>query len=121
MWVIKAIMIALLVIGVVAFAYFNISPAQKVDVNLIYVKLVEVPLVTVVFWSFVAGLMVSLILFISVYIKLSVQLRFANKRINTLDGEVTALRNRPIEESAGLLNGTDEKKLEVKSPLDNGI
>ncbi len=117
MWVIRAIIIALLVIVVVAFAYFNFSPSQKVDVNLIYVKYLDVPLVTVVFWSFVAGVLVSLVLFISVYIRLSVDIRTASRRVTALEGEVAVLRNRPIEESADLLKGADEKQLEVESPF----
>jgi uncharacterized membrane protein YciS (DUF1049 family) len=117
MWAVRAILIALLIIVVVAFAYFNFNPSQKVDVNLIYVKYLDVPLVTVVFWSFVAGVLVSLILFISVYIRLSVQIRASARRITALEGEVAVLRNRPIEESADLLKGADEKKLETKSPF----
>jgi uncharacterized integral membrane protein len=117
MWAVRAVIVALLVIMVVAFAYFNFSPSQKVDVNLIYVKYLDVPLVTVVFWSFVAGVLVSLILFISVYIRLSVQMRAAAKRISALEGEVAVLRNRPIEESADLLKGADDKQLQVKSPF----
>ncbi|UCD63385.1 MAG: LapA family protein [Candidatus Zixiibacteriota bacterium] len=120
MWAVRAIIIALLVIAVVAFAYFNFGPSQTVDVNLIYVKYIDVPLVTVVFWSFVAGVAVSLILFISVYIRLTVQMRSAARRIQALEGEVAVLRNRPIEESADLLKGSDERKLEVKSPFAEG-
>ncbi|MEE8576511.1 MAG: LapA family protein [candidate division Zixibacteria bacterium] len=120
MWAVRAILAALMIIVVVAFAYFNLSPSQTVDVNLIYVKYLGVPLVTVVFWSFVAGMVVSLILFISVYIRLSVQIRSSTKRINALEGEVAVLRNRPIEESADLLKGADEKHLEVKSPFTEG-
>ena len=117
MWAIRAVLIALLIIIVVAFAYFNFNPSQKVDVSLIYVKYLDVPLVTVVFWSFVAGVLVSLFLFISVYIRLTVQLRAAGRRVGALEGEVAVLRNRPIEESADLLKGADEKKLETKSPF----
>ncbi len=120
MWAVRAILIALIIIVVVAFAYFNFSPSQKVDVDLIYVKFLEVPLVTVVFWSFVAGMLVSLIYFISVYFKLSIQLRTAHKKINALEGEVTVLRNRPIEESVDLLKGADRKNNDLKSPFENG-
>lgn len=119
MWAVRAILIALLVIIVVAFAYFNLSSEQAVDVDLIYVKYLEVPLVTVVFWSFIAGMLISLFLFISIYIKLSVQLRNASKKIIALEGEVTILRNRPIEESAEMIEETDDEKSEIKSPFDS--
>ena len=119
MWAVRAILIAIVVIAVIAFAYFNFNPDQKVDIDLIYVKYVEVPLVTVVFWAFVAGMLVSLIMFISIYIKLSVQLRTANKKISALESEVSILRNRPIEESVDLIkdNSGDD---EVKSPFESG-
>jgi hypothetical protein len=47
--------------------------------------------------------MVSWLLFLSVYLKLSNQLRESNKSIKGLVGEVTSLRNRPIEETKDLL------------------
>ena len=119
MWAVRAILIALIIIVVVAFAYFNFSPSQKVDVDLIYVKFLDVPLVTIVFWSFVAGMLVSLIYFISVYFKLSVQLRSANKKISALESEVTVLRNRPIEESVDLLKGVDRNNSDIKSPFES--
>ncbi len=120
MWVLRAILIALLVVIVVAFALHNVGVGQEVSVNLIWVKYVDVPLITVVFWSFAAGVVVSLLVFISVYIKLSVQLRSARKQIRALEGEVTVLRNRPIEESADLLKESAEQKRLVKSPFGEG-
>ena len=109
MWVVRAIMIALVIVCVVAFAFYNIGPENKVDVDLVYVAFNDVPMVTVVFWSFVAGMLVSLLLFISVYIRNSVALRSALRRIKALENEVTVLRNRPIEESVDLLKGADNK------------
>lgn len=117
MWVLRSILIAFVVICVVAFAYHNSSPAQKVNVDLIFSKYIDVPLVIVVFWSFVSGLIVSLILFILIYLRQSVQIRGLQKMIRALESEVTVLRNRPIEESADLLKGDDEKKVNTGSAL----
>ncbi len=119
MWVIRAVLIAFIVIAVIAFASFNLNTNQQVNVDLIYVKYIDVPLVTIVFWSFVAGMLVSLIMFISVYIKLSVQLRIANKRSTALESEVSILRNRPIEESVNLIKDIN-KDDELKSPFESG-
>ncbi|UCG61999.1 MAG: LapA family protein [Candidatus Zixiibacteriota bacterium] len=116
MWALRAILIALLLILVVGFAYYNLYPSQTVDINLIFAERFDVPLLTVVFWSFVAGVLVSLVLFVSVYIRMSVQMRAATKRIAALEGEVAVLRNRPIEESADLLKGADEQ-LKTESPF----
>lgn len=119
MWAVRAILIALLIVVVVAFAYFNLNPEQTVNIDLIYVKYIDVPLITVVFWSFIAGMLISLFLFISIYIKLSLQIRNAHKKIQALESEVTVLRNRPIEESADTIKNTDEQKSDIKSPFDN--
>ena len=119
MWAVRAILIAIIVIVVIAFAYYNFNPDQKVAVNLIYQNYIDVPLVTVVFWSFVSGMIVSLIMFISMYIKLTVQLRSASKRTSALESEVAILRNRPIEESKDLIKD-DNSSDEVKSPFESG-
>jgi uncharacterized membrane protein YciS (DUF1049 family) len=120
MWAVRAVLIALLIIVLVAFAYTNLQLDQKVSINVLTAKYVNVPLLTVVFWAFVGGILVSLILFISIYIRLSVQLRSANKRVFALESEVTVLRNRPIEESAELISGGENNDSEEKSPFDNG-
>lgn len=117
MWVLRAILVALIVVCIVAFALYNVSSDQTVTVHLIWAKFVEVPLITVVFWSFVAGVLVSLLLFISVYIKLSVQLRAAWKQARALEREVTVLRNRPIEESADLLTDPEKEERKANSPF----
>ncbi len=118
MWIIRAVLVALVVICVIAFAFYNIGPGNVVDINLIFwPPFLEVPMVTVVFWAFAAGVLVSLLLFISVYIKLSVQLRTAIKKVKALEGEVAVLRNRPIEESVDLLKGADNREEELDSPF----
>lgn len=115
MWAVRAILIIGLVLLVVAFAFYNLN-SPDVDVNLIWVQYIEVPLITVVFWSFVPGVLVSLFVFMSVLIKQSIQLRASKRRVKALEGEVTALRNRPIEESAELL-GSSKSKPSAEAPL----
>jgi uncharacterized membrane protein YciS (DUF1049 family) len=117
MWVIRAILIALVVVVVVAFAMYNAGSGQAVSVDLVWAEYVDVPLITVVFWSFAAGVVVSLLIFISAWIKQSVQLRSARKQVRALEGEVTVLRNRPIEESADLLKGSHEQDTKAQTPF----
>ena len=119
MWVIRAILIAIIFIAIIAFVVLNPITSHLVDVDLYFAKYVDVSLAVVVFWSLVAGMLVSLILFISIYIKLSVQLRIANKRVSALESEVSILRNRPIEESANLIRDTKQED-DIKSPFDSG-
>ena len=122
MWVVRAILVLLLLLLLVAFAYNNVGADQTVDVKLrpLLPNRVDVPLVTVVFWSFVAGAVLSTLLFVSIYIKQSVQSHSARKRIRALEGEVAILRNRPIEESVELLKGADRKQDELESPFAGG-
>jgi len=120
MWIVRAILITLVIVCIVAFAFYNIGPGNEVDVNLIYISFANVPMVTVVFWSFVAGALVSLLLFISVYVKLLVQNRSARKRVQALESEVTVLRNRPIEESAELITGSDNTVSSKEQTLPSG-
>lgn len=113
MWAVRAILIALVFVAAVAFAYSNVGIVVDVNLQPVYSDLADVPLITVVGWSLGVGLFLSLLMFISTYIKLSVQMRAARKRIKALETEVAILRNRPIEESADLLRGADG---EVDSP-----
>ncbi len=115
MWAVRAILVALVVVCVVAFAYFNVGSDQIVSVNLIYAKFVDVPLITVVFWSFVGGVFVSLIVFVSVYIRMSVDLRSTRRKVRSLESEVTVLRNRPIEESAEFIAGQGGEDTDSKA------
>ncbi|MGH8015912.1 MAG: lipopolysaccharide assembly protein LapA domain-containing protein, partial [Candidatus Zixiibacteriota bacterium] len=117
MWALRAVLIVFIIICVVAFAYHNSSQTQKVNIDLVFAKYVEVPLLIVVFWSFVAGMVVSLVLFILVYLRQAVQIRSLQKNVKSLESEATVLRNRPIEESADLLKGQDEKRVKAGSPL----
>ncbi len=116
MWALRAILIVALVLCVVAFVYYNPPSEQYIQVNLGWVQYSQLPLVTVVFWSFVPGVLVSLFVFMSVFLKQSVQLRATRRRIKALEGEVTVLRNRPIEESADLV-ASGESKPPADKPL----
>ncbi|MBU0982450.1 MAG: LapA family protein [candidate division Zixibacteria bacterium] len=122
MWAVRALLVLVLLLVVVAFAYNNFGPEQKVDVKLepLLPNYLGVPLVTVVFWSFAAGAILSMFLFVSVYIKQSVDQYAAKKRIRSLENEVAILRNRPIEESAELLKGADRRNEEQESPFSGG-
>jgi uncharacterized integral membrane protein len=119
MWIIRTILILLLLLLVVAFAFNNTSPDQKVAVHLqpLMSNYVDVPLITIVFWAFVAGALMCLVLFVSVFVKSSIETHAARKRIKALEAEVAILRNRPIDESADLLKGVDRLRDERESPF----
>lgn len=122
MWVIRAILIALVIILVIAFAYSNTGLEQVVDVHMkpLFPNYVDVPLLTVVFVAFATGMFMSLLVFITIYIKQTMDLHAARRKVRALEAEVGILRNRPIEESADLLKGADSRLTEIKSPFSEG-
>lgn len=119
MWVVRTVLVLLLLLLVVGFAYNNTGVDQKVAVYLepAFSNYVDVPMLTVVFWAFAGGAVLSMLFFISMYLKLSVQSRGARKRIKALESEVAILRNRPIEDSVELLKGADRKSEATQSPF----
>lgn len=119
MRVVVIVLVVIMALGFMAFATYNAS--ERVDVSKRpfadgVFKSVALP--EVVLWSFMAGVFLSMLVFLLVYLRQSVQLRAARRRIRSLEGEVTVLRNRPIEESADLLKGADEKAQKASSPFE---
>ncbi len=104
MWIFRSFLILIIILVIVAFAMHNTGPGQTVDINLVLAKRYNVPVITVVFWGFILGAAVAWLLFVSVYLRLSNQLHKAQKAAKGLETEVSALRNRPIEESKNLLD-----------------
>ena len=104
MWVFRSFLILVIIGIILGFALSNSGLEQKVDIDLIWTQRYDVPILTVVLWSFILGALVSWLLFVSVYLKQSTQLNRANREIKGYKDEVTALRNRPIEEAKNLLD-----------------
>ena len=120
MWIVRTILIVLVMVFIIAFVFYNASTDNVVDINLIFWQFSNVPMLTVVFLSLVTGIGISLLFFISVYIKQLVEQRSSRKTISALESEVTILRNRPIEESADLLKGIDGGEHSFESPFSKG-
>ena len=103
MWALRAIFVTVIVLAIVTFAIYNVQLDQRVDVDLVWKTFSEVAVIEVVFWSFACGVVLSLLVFISAYIRMAVTLRGCRRQIRAFESEVTVLRNRPIEESAEML------------------
>jgi uncharacterized membrane protein YciS (DUF1049 family) len=108
MWVFRSFLILVIIAIIIGFALSNSGPDQTVDIDLIWAQRYDVPILTVVLWSFILGILVSWLLFVSIYLKLSNRLGKANRAIKGLETEVAALRNRPIEESKNFLEKKDD-------------
>jgi uncharacterized integral membrane protein len=97
MWVVRTILIVAVFVILLGFGIYNAG--EKVAVTILNTRYINVPLIVVAFWSCVFGLLVSILLFITVYFKQVGEIR-RQRRINeSLAAEIAALRNRPIEEA----------------------
>lgn len=120
MWAVRAIGIFLAISLVVGFVVYNYSMDQRVAVNLYWKQYENIPLLVVIFWSFLAGMAISLVLFVGVYLRQLTQIGSARKTIKGLNDEVSALRNRPIEESRDMF-GDGENARTVKPSQGTGV
>ncbi|MFQ5498117.1 MAG: LapA family protein [Candidatus Zixiibacteriota bacterium] len=115
MWAVRALLIALVIVLIVAFLSYNVGSDQRVEIDLIWTTYTGVALIEVLFWSFAGGLLISLLLFVGVYVRQAMEIRSGRRKIRALESEVTVLRNRPIEESTDLIEGIDGAKETARS------
>jgi len=92
------------------FSVYNAE--ERVTVNILNTRYINVPLIFVAYWAFVFGLLVSFALFATIYLKQSSEIRRHKRTAEALQSEIVALRNRPIQESDEkfLQAGKEEKK-----------
>ena len=96
MWAFRMILVLLIISIIVGFSMLNAQ--QVVSVDLLRARYDAVPLVYVTYWAFLAGMLVTFVLGVSYVVKLHTDLRDARKEKQRLVVEITALRNRSIEE-----------------------
>ena len=101
MWVVRALLVVILVAIILGFSVYNAE--ERVAVNILHTRYINVPLIFVAYWAFIFGMSVLLILFATVYFRQAGEIRKYKRTADDLNAEIAALRNRPIEESADKL------------------
>jgi uncharacterized integral membrane protein len=96
MWAFRVFLILLIIAVVVGFSMLNAQ--QLVSVDLLRAKYENVPLVYVTYWAFLAGMLVTFVLGFLYVLKVHADLREQRRETKRLTVEITALRNRSIEE-----------------------
>ena len=97
MWVVRIILVLLILAIVIGFSVYNSD--QRVNrVDLIRVEYRNVPMVVVVYWSMLAGMAAASILGLTYIFRLHADLRAERRARKRLEGEMSSLRNRTIEE-----------------------
>jgi uncharacterized integral membrane protein len=95
MSILRAILILIVLAIIIGFSVYNAGP--RVDVDLVKATY-NVPLVVVVYWSFLAGMVVAFLLVLSYVVKVQTDRRIERQSRRRLELEISALRNRSIEE-----------------------
>ena len=97
MWVIRAVLVFILVAIILGFSVYNAE--ERVAVNLINTRYINVPLIFVAYWAFIIGMLVALVLFATIYFRQAGEIRKYRREAQALSHEISALRNRPIDEA----------------------
>ncbi|MFQ5608229.1 MAG: LapA family protein [Candidatus Zixiibacteriota bacterium] len=111
MWAVRAIVVFALIALIVGFVVYNSVLDQRVAVNLYWKQFENVRLLYVIFWSFLSGFAFAFVLAAGAYVKNLTQINSARRTIKGLQEEVSALRNRPIEESRDMFGDDEKQKL----------
>ena len=96
MWMLKWLGIAILLILLLGFSIQNLD--QTVDVDLLFWSFQDVPLISVIFVTFIVGMMVWFVIAMVNELKLRAELRQTHRQRDELRGELQAMRNMPFEE-----------------------
>jgi len=91
----RVLLLLVVIVVIVGFSIYN--SAERVAVHLIIASYENVPMIVVTYWAFVLGMLVSFLLGIAYYLRITNQMREREKDNKRMLAELTALRNRPID------------------------
>jgi len=95
-WLIKTLLIIILIGLIVGFVIYNSH--QQITIDFFGKQYLEVRMISVIFLSFIIGMLVTFILVILFVMRLQGQLRNQKRENKKLLEEITALRNMPLED-----------------------
>ncbi len=93
MWALLGVVLIAVLLG---FSVYNAE--ERVAVNILNTRYINVPLIYVTYWAFIFGMILSFLLLATILFRQAGELRRVKKIVSSLNGEISALRNRPIEE-----------------------
>ena len=95
MWAMRVLLLLVVIVLIVGFSIYN--SAERVAVHLIFGSYENVPMIVVTYWAFVLGMLVSFLLGVAYYLRITNQMGEREKDNKRMLAELTALRNRPID------------------------
>lgn len=97
MWVVRIILLLIVLAVVIGFSVYNSGPRIR-TVDLIWHQYYDIPVVVLVYWSMLAGMVVAAILGLTYVFRLHADLRAERRARKRLEAEMASYRNRTIEE-----------------------
>ena len=97
MWVVRIILLLIVLAVVIGFSVYNSGPKIR-TIDLIWYQYYDVPMVVVVYWSMLAGMVVAMFLGLTYVFRLHSDLRAERRARKRLEAEMASYRNRTIEE-----------------------
>jgi uncharacterized integral membrane protein len=94
--VVAAIALLIITVAIIAFAVMN--PDERVGIDLGWRIYENVPLILGLFLAFLIGIGLTLLYCLYYFVDLGLTVRRLKKRNRTLEDELVAIRNLPIEE-----------------------
>jgi uncharacterized integral membrane protein len=97
MWVVRIILLLIVLAVVIGFSVYNSGPKIR-TIDLIWHQYYDVPMVVVVYWAILAGMVVASFLGLTYVFRLHADLRAERRARKRLEAEMASYRNRTIEE-----------------------
>ncbi len=97
MWVVRIILLLIVLAVVVGFSVYNSGPKIR-TVDLVWHKYYDVPMVVIVYWAMLVGMVAAAFLGLTYVFRLHADLRAERRSRKRLEAEMASYRNRTIEE-----------------------
>jgi len=91
MWAVRMFLIIIFLIVSIAFFVYNAN--ERVDINILHTRYVDVPLMIVLLIAFGVGMIASFLIAVTYFFRISSEAASNKRTIKRLQSEITALRN----------------------------
>ncbi len=96
MWAVR--MFLIIVFLIVAIGFFVYNSNEVVDIFILHTHYLDVPLMVVLLIAFGAGMLASFLIAVTYFFRISSEASQAKRQVKKLEAEITALRNRQIDQ-----------------------
>jgi uncharacterized integral membrane protein len=91
-------MLLIIVFLILVTGFFAYNTAERVEVTILNTRYVDVPLIVVIVVAFAFGMIASFLIAATYFLRISSDSRQQRRETKRLQAEITALRNRQIDQ-----------------------